>query len=363
MDKTLEHHYYDLSAPSAYAGGHQLVRAVAASKRNDTDNIAKWLEGQDAYTLHKLVRYRFPRRNYNVFSPYEVWEADLIDFRSLKTYNDKYNYVLVVIDVLSKYAWAVPLYDKSGKSVAEALENILTSCRGRHPIYLQTDKGKEFVAREVQQVLKQRNITYRVARDPDIKAAVAERFIRTLKARIWRYFTHTHTRRYIDVLNKIVSCYNNSWHSGIKMAPSKVNLENADEARRNLTLRYSNKQVLRKPKYSVGDLVRVSRARTAFRKAYEGGWTLELFKIVRINSTRPPPVYILEDLDGEKIDGYFYEEQLSRVRKELGSDVFEIGEILETKGRGRGKRYFVSWKGYPEKFNSWISARDLKNLK
>lgn len=202
-----------------------------------------------------------------------------------------------------------------------------------------------------------------MVRDPDIKAAIAERFIRTLKGRIWRFFTHTHTRRYIDVLDKIVSCYNNSWHSGIKMVPSKVNLENAAKARRNLILRYGDKQVLRKPKYSVGDLVRVSRARTAFRKAYEGGWTLELFRIARINTTRPPPVYILEDLDGEKIDGYFYEEQLSRVRKDLESDVFEIDKILDSKGRGGSKRYFVSWKGYPEKFNSWIPAKYLKNLK
>lgn len=363
MDKTLEYYYYDLSAPSAFAGGNQLVRETA-KKKNDPDHIAKWLEGQDAYTLHKLVRYRFPRRNYNVFSPFEVWEADLIDFRSLKTYNDQYNYVLIVIDVLSKYAWAKPLRDKSGKTVAEALEVILTSCHGKQPIYLQTDKGKEFIAREVQQLLKKKNIIYRVVRDPDIKAAIAERFIRTLKGRIWRYFTHTHTRRYIDVLDKIVSCYNNSWHSGIKMIPAKVTLENADEARRNLTLRYtSTKQMLRKPKYSVGDLVRVSRARTAFRKAYEGGWTLELFKIIQINTTRPPPVYILADLDGEKIDGYFYEEQLSRVRKNLETATFEIDEILESKGKGRGKQYFVSWKGYPEKFNSWISAKYLKKLK
>lgn len=338
------------------------MRAAAAKKKKDSANVSKWLEGQDAYTLHKLVRYRFPRRNYNVFSPFEVWEADLIDFRSLRSYNDQYNYILVVIDVLSKYAWAVALYDKSGKSVADALEKILMSCHGKHPIYLQTDKGKEFISREVQQLLKKRNITYRVARDPDIKAAIAERFIRTLKGRIWQYFTYSHTRRYIDVLDKIVSCYNNSWHSGIKMIPSKVNLENADEARRNLTRRYSCKQAIRKPKYSVGDLVRVSRAKTAFRKAYEGGWTLELFKISRINSTRPPPVYILEDLDGEKIDGYFYEEQLSRVRKNLESDVFEIDKILDSKGKGGKKQYFVSWKGYPEKFNSWIPAKHLENL-
>ena len=98
----LEYHYYNLSVPSAYAGGHQLVRTT--SKKLDNHTIAEWLDSQDAYNLHKLVRHRFPRRNYHVFSPFEVWEADLADFRSLKTYNDGYAYILVVIDALSRFA-------------------------------------------------------------------------------------------------------------------------------------------------------------------------------------------------------------------------------------------------------------------
>ena len=286
----------------------------------------------------------------------------MAEFRSLKTYNDEYAYILVVIDALSRFAWAEPLLDKTSRSVAEALQKILSRCNGRHPIYLQTDKGKEFIGREVQHLLKERHIIYRVVRDPDVKAAIAERFIRTLKGRLWRYFTHLRTRRFVDVLDKIVTGYNGSWHSAIKMPPSKVDLYNANVVRRNLMLRYGAKQPFREAKYSVGDLVRVSRAKTAFRKAYEGGWTLELFKIVRVDRRRQPPVYTLEDLAGEKIDGFFYEEQLSRVRKDLDSESFEIDEILESKGRGSNKQYFVSWKGYPEKFNSWITARDLKNL-
>ena len=102
MESKLEQLYYGLPAPSAYAGGYRVVRA--AHKNLSPDKVKEWLESQDAHTLHKMVRYRFPRRTYRVFSPHELWEADLADMRAFKTYNDQYTYLLVVIDVLSKYA-------------------------------------------------------------------------------------------------------------------------------------------------------------------------------------------------------------------------------------------------------------------
>ena len=91
----------------------------------------------------------------------------------------------------------------------------------------------------MQQVLKQNSINYRVVRNPDIKAAVVERFNRTLEGRLWRYFTHTNTYRYIDILQKIVDAYNNSWHSGTKMVLAKVNLYNASKAYQNPAQRYN----------------------------------------------------------------------------------------------------------------------------
>ncbi|KAJ8666651.1 hypothetical protein QAD02_008313 [Eretmocerus hayati] len=93
------------------------------------------------------------------------------------------------------------------------------------------------------------------------------------------------------------------------------------------------------------------------------GWTRELFEIVRISTTRQPPVYFLQDLAGEDINGLFYEEKPSRVQKDLRKEVFEVDEILKTSGRGGKKRYFVSWKGYPEKFKSLVAAGDIQDLR
>lgn len=285
-----------------------------------------------------------------------------MDVRSIKSYNDGFTFILVVIDVLSKFSWLEPVLNKTSKNVTKAFERILARSNRRVPVCLQTDKGKEFIGKEMQEFLKKKNILFRIARSPDTKASVAERLIRTIKERIWRYFTHKNTRRYIDILPKVTEAYNHSKHSGTKMEPASVTMYNATKARENLNLRYARNDRVRKPKYSVGDLVRVSRARNVFAKGYESGWTLELFKISHISLTRQPPVYFIKDLADEDIDGFFYEEELSRVQKDLNSDAFEVEKILKTSGVGRKKKYLIKWKGYPDKFNSWVPACQIKEL-
>lgn len=313
--KTLEKVYFDPSHEASFSGASKLLR-IARKKKIKNKRALEWLETQDAYTKHKSVRHRFPRRVYNVRNIDDVWEADLVDLRSIKNYNDGYVYLLVVIDVLSKYAWVEPLRDKTAAAVAKAFTHILTPkvSNGRVPICLQTDRGKEFVGAAFQNLLKKKAIEFRVARNPDIKASIVERFNRTLKERMWRYFTYSREKRYIDVLQNIVSAYNHAQHSSIKMAPAAVTLATAARARANLMQRYRPPEHPYSPKYKVGDIVRISSAKAAFAKGYESGWSSELFKIHRVSYSSWPVVYILRDLHDEDIDGIFYEPELSRVR-------------------------------------------------
>ena len=360
MNKSLARIYFTPARTESYSGANKLL--VSVRKKYKPREVINWLESHDAYNRHKIVRRRFPRRHYNVRNIDDVWEADLMDMRSIKAYNDGWSYLLVVIDVLSKYAWIEPVTDKTSKNVSKAFERILSRANKRTPVYLQTDKGKEFIGKEMKEVLCKKDILYRIVRSPDTKAAIAERFIRTMKERIWRYFTHKSTHRYIDILQRLVESYNNTRHSGTKMQPASVTIYNAYIARKNLEQRYSKNDRNKTPKYSVGDLVRVSRAKNVFGKGYEGGWTLELFKISRISCTTKPLVYFLRDLEGEEIDGYFYEEELSRVRKNFKTGFFEVEQILKTSGNGPHKKYFVKWKDYPDKFNSWVQANQIKKL-
>lgn len=361
--------YYNPAHYAGYSASDNLSRAVKPKfTRNE---VIDWLKSQDTYMLHRPVRRKFPRLHYNVTNIDDLWEADLIDLRKLKSYNDGYSYLLTVIDVLSKFVWVETLRDKTSNCVIKAFQKIFSRNKELVPICLQTDKGKEFIARPVQNFLKEKNIRFRVARNPDVKAAVVERFNRTLKERMWRYFTHKNTRRYIEVLQDIVYAYNHTRHSSIKMQPSVVTRENARIARENMNRRlYNNEEKIKKEyrgrrqkvKYNVGDLVRVSRSKVTFEKGYEAKWSEEIFRIHRILKWRKPIVYEISDLSGEVIDGIFYEQELSSVIKDLQGEEFIVERVIKSRGHGNNKQLLVSWKGYPSKFDSWIPASNLRSL-
>lgn len=312
----LEKIYYDPSHPAGYAGARNLERTARGERSRE--RVRQWLAAQDAYTLHKPVRRKFPRARYNVSNIDDVWEADLADSSSAKRSNIGYRYLLVVIDVLSKYAWVMPLKRKTAAATAEGFQHLLTTT-SRRPILLQTDKGKEFVGAPFQKILADNEIRFRVTRNPEIKAAIVERFNRTLKERLWRYFTHKNTQRYIDVLPQVVQAYNNACHSSIGMAPNEVTLDNAARARAYLQKRYPPR-LKGRPRFRKDDVVRISKTKGTFQKGYEANWSEELFKIRRVLA-RAPIVYVLEDLSGEEIDGAFYEPELQRVEENIPKDV------------------------------------------
>lgn len=267
-----------------------------------------------------------------------------------------------MVDVFSKFLWIEPLLNKKASSVAKAFELILE--KGRVCDFWQTDSGKEFVNSEMHKLLKEWDIHYRVVRSPDVKCACVERVLRTIKEKIFRYLTYKNTKRYIDVLQSIVYSYNNSKHSSIRMNPADVNENTAPKIRERLIEKKKHlDSKIRKPKYTVGSLVRISCAKGVFDKGYEGHWSKELFVITRVLANQYPVVYIIKDLDGSEIDGFFYESELTYVRKNLEETEFEIDEILRSKGSGAKKQVLVSWKNYPSKFSSWIPASSVNDIK
>lgn len=355
MEKKFSELFYDLKNPAAYAGSHVFVRQTRKNRFTDRDALA-WLREQDAYNLHRRLRKNFQRRSYSVSNINDVWEIDLMDLKSLKVDNDNHTFVLVVIDVFSKFGFAEAMKSKSADDVIKAFTAILQRSNGCLPITVQCDRGREFVNQKFRDSLKEKNIIFRLVRDPDVKAACVERFIRTLKTRLWRYFTQKRTTRYVDVLQKFVDSYNATVHSTIGMEPACVSLYNAGVVREKL--RDSRK--IRRPKYKVGTFVRISRAPSVFRKGYERGWSNELFKINRVSTSRPPPIYFLNDLNGETIDGFYYEEELNPVKK---PELFEIEKVIKTKTEKSGeKTCLVRWKGYSSDFDSWIPASEIQDI-
>ena len=177
-----------------------------------------------------------------------------------------------------------------------------------------------------------------------------ERFNRTLKTRLYRYFTAQNTFRYINVLQKLVDGYNNSYHRSIKMRPA--NVRESDE----LTIRQrlyatKNPSPMKLYKYGIGDLVRISKAHRVFDKGYLPGWSEQTY-IIYNRKLFTRPVYYLQTYNGEHLEGAFYEAELQQVQH---ADEYRVEKVIRTKKQKDGTTlHLVKWKGWEDEYNSWV---------
>ena len=172
------------------------------------------------------------------------------------------------------------------------------------------------------------------------KSVVAERFIITLKTKIYEYMTLVLKNVYINKLDDIVGDYNNTYHSTIKMKPVDV---------KNNTYIDLKKEVNDKdPK--VGDHVRISKYKNTFANGYTPNWSQEIFVVSKIKNT-VPWIYVINDLNGEEIIETFYEKELQKTNLQK----LRIEKVIKRKG----EKLYVKWKGYNNSFNSWIDKKDL----
>ena len=355
VNEYLKSVYYDPKRPGSFGGVESLYRDVKQEGKFKLSRkqISGWLISQDTYTLHKPARRNFKRNRVIVGGIDEEWQMDLADMQSLKQYNDGYRYLLVCIDVFSKYAWIVPIKSKTGPDIVEAFKVILAS--GRKPQKIMTDQGTEFFNKSFQTLLKHEGIQLFNTFN-ETKASIVERVIRTFKSKMWRYFTAKKTMRYLGMLPDLVYSYNHSRHRSIKMKPSFVNSENEDDVFHTLYGSLFDNVKPIKFKFKIGDRVRISKLKRKFEKGYLPNFSTEIFFVSK-QLPRDPPVYKLKDYDGEELKGTFYDKELQKVVK--NDDVYEVEKILKKRRRGSKVEYLVKWLGYPNKFNSWVNASEI----
>jgi hypothetical protein len=293
--------YFDTKNPGSFGG---IARLREATNNKDAK---RWLSWQETYTLHKPIRRKFKRRKYQTSGIDDLWQADLAEMSDTASENGGVKYLLVVIDVFSKFLWVEPMTDKRAVTCISAFERILDRASPRQPMYLMTDKGTEFAS--FKNRLKERKISYYTGENQETKAAVAERVIRTLKGRIYRLMTYRKSKSYIDKLQDLVYAYNHSKHRSIGMKPVQVTPETVAIVKQRLyplpkgKIRYN---------FEIGDKVRLAKSQSAFEKGYKPRWTIETFTISKRKATNPP-VYEVKDLNGETILGSFYEQEMQKV--------------------------------------------------
>src|SRR5436190_5723270 len=296
-----------------------------------------------ARELHKTARKNFPRRKVKVLGIGDLLQGDLVEMIPYAKQNKGYKYLLTLIDCFSKKAYAAPVKDKTAKNVMVAMESILPS----NVRNLQTDQGTEFFNSEFKKLMKKHSINHYHTYS-NLKASIVERFNRTLKNWMWEMFSAQGSYKWLDLLPKLLKRYNNKVHRSIGMKPVDVNSKSAGEVYIKLL---PNKAINRKPKFKVGDYVRISKYKHVFSKGYQPSWTTEVFQIHEVQPTKPF-TYLLMDENKKIIRGGFYEQELLKTRFK---DVFLVEKVL----RRKGSKIYVKWLGFPSSANSWIDAKDV----
>ena len=251
---------------------------------------------------HKPIIRKFNKRK--VYSQFKnnIWGVDLADMQSLSRKNKGIKYLLCAIDLYSKYAFVIPLKDKKGIIIVNAFNKIIKqSNRKLNKIWV--DQGGEFYNNVFEKWLSDNDINMYPTYNEG-KSVVAERFIRTLKNKLYKHMTATGKNVYYDVLDDVVNKYNNTKHSTIKMKPVDV---------KNNKIVYIDEHNEKDSKFKVGDRVRISRYKNIFAKGYAPNCSSEIFIVNKINDT-VPYTYNLKDLNDEEIIGSFYDKELQKTK-------------------------------------------------
>ena len=347
---------YHSDKPFSYGRKQNILENVKATEEQIDENLRK----NDIYTRYK--QYKKPRK-YSpiyVYKPRELFQADLVSFTNpeyIKA-NDGYKYLFTAIDVFTKYAWVYPLKSKDCDTTKKCFEDILLKC-GTQPEKLQTDRGSEFICAKFKNFLKSRNIHHYLSYS-DRKCPVVERFNLTIQQILYKILDKNESFRWIDYIDKAMKIYNNRKHTTIKLSPIDAEKnENESTVRKIFLKRYSKANIKTpKPKYKLGDTVRIWKFKRLFDRGYHENFTTQYFKISKVLTNLPVVRYELEDILGEKIIGSFFENELVPFE---GMD-FHRTEVLDSKGKGKNKKYLVHYIGWPNKFNEWVSEDKLKDI-
>jgi transposase InsO family protein len=368
----LDRLYKDVESPASFGGVEQLWQMAREFHPKVTrSQVEQYLAKEPTYTTHRRAVRKFERLITQAPGPNTIWQADLGVLQMLERQNSGYAYYLLCIDCFTRMLHVEPLRKKTAEDVIEAFRRVFKRA-GSIPWKIITDQGKEFVAKSVQTFFKRRQILhYCNYTSPVFHAGMAERANRTLKERLYRYFTEKDTKKWVDIIQKLVVSINASPHRSIGgLAPDMAHLF-APQLRRHFQrvhekkVQRAKRRAKRAPPLKVGQHVRIEKRKDIFQKGYKPNFSQELFTVFTVRPSAPT-TYGLVDSQGERIRGWFYREDLcpvaTRPREEK---IWEVAKVLDhktvvdfTKGRPT-EMLLVKWKGLDEGFNSWIPARNL----
>lgn len=275
-------------------------------------------------------------------------QSDLGDFKAYAKENKGFKYLLLVLNAFSKMCYLEPLKDKRGLTVTSAFKKILERLREKKIKLLVTDDGKEYKNQHFKKLMADYNIQHYSVRTLN-KAAMAERLVKTVKHKLYRRFHMIGNYEWISALKDVETECNSTVHKTIKMRPIDVRKKHEPEILKRLEASEPAEKKS-KPKFKVGQYVRISKHKNIFAKGYTPNWSTEIFRIVKIQNTTPV-VFLLNDLKNEPILGSFYEQELKRTKFK---DIYLIDKIIKKEKN----RMYVHFLGFPDSEKAWVKRED-----
>ena len=284
-------------------------------KKSSGSGISNEPDYQLAKELHKSIVRKFKKRkDYSSFR-YNIWGVDLADMQSSRKYNKGTKYLLCKINLFSKYAWVIPLKNKK-ICIVNMFQKIISKGQ-RKPNKIWVNQGSKFFNNSFKEFLKMINIemysTY-----SEGKSVVTERFIKTLKNKIFKHMTAISKNIYFNVMDEIINKHNNTVYRTMKMKPIDVTPDSYAE--------YNEDSNKKDPKFKVEDCVRISKYKSIYAKIYVPNCSEEVFAVNKIENTFLW-IYVISDLNGEEIVGSFYEKKL----QETSQEKFRIEKVIKRK--------------------------------
>ena len=355
MAQPIIQNWENLPHPTAFSG----IGAVSRHYLMPTNDAKDILAGSNTYTTHREPKKVKVFNPYFVYSKRNLIQIDLIDIPDLSDANNGSRYILVAIDSFSRKVVVRLLKSKSADVVTRAFKQIIQRFKRRTRENIEkvlSDHGAEFKNRQFRALMQEYHINHILTSN---HAGTAERIIRSIQSLMYKYMARYETRKYIDVLPDIIKSINNRYHRIIKMTPNEAEMDaNYDLVLDNLSTYYNRTPSIQK--FNIGDRVRMKRQKAHFERGYDQTFTEEQFRIRQIHSNKPVHMYSLSEWDGTPLIGTFYAHELQKVTAE---EAFKVNQQLRRRIRRGIQEVFVSWKGWPDKYNSWIPAAQLQPIR
>ncbi|KAL3110283.1 hypothetical protein niasHT_012701 [Heterodera trifolii] len=343
--------YTDPANSGGYAGATALYTAVKEKhpklKRAEFEDF---LQRNTTYTLFKPKREKFRRLRTVPAGFMTDVQADLADFQALSRKNSGYRYLLLAVDVLSRRMFGSPVKSKRPVDMKRAFEELFEQMP-RMPDTLYTDRGLEFVAKPLKEFYVEKGIQ-KFETSSKKKAAVAERAIRTLKTRLYKYFSANNTSVWVNVVPKFLSAINNSVCRATGLRPNEISDANAREVWKRV---YGVAQPDMKPKIRAGETVRIPEPKHIFEKGYIPNYSDHVYTVDEARSTNPQH-YLLKDYYGTKLKRKFYLPELTKVQVDENT-MYRIEKKYKERVKDGKREILVKFIGFPEKY--WVTNEEI----